>query len=516
MPPFIRHDAPSQRRHYRVTAPISATISGHHYPIANWSLSGFKIDDAQNRLQLYDIVTAYLKIPFHGIDLGFAATAKIVRIDDDKKGVAAEFINLGERERQTLESFAQGIVSGEMEEVDGIIRRLDLPVTPASLKPDAGKQQAPHLAEEKRRKGMRFYKIAGIALALIVLTVLYTNIFQLKVTTAVAMGDNDVIISPTVADITSIAPLNTPISAGTPILTLADQKLDYDIKLAQLRMQDARVEVSRLDAALELEKQRLQAASGIVSKEWSSSADTVRTLKKNLDVKQASLQRIQDLAAQGFASQLVLDKVRGEYLDAERQLNEARQAEAKLAQEFSTVKGGFQVRDQMVVEGIQDTEELRKAAVEKLSIAQAELEFLQDRKIKLAIAAPADGRLVRVFAPQNTSVKYGDPIAVFQKGDRRIIKVFLTQEEALHITPGQKASVYFPYRWWSVDHKVTDIDFYSLTLSQSQGQFQWQNLQNNAFKTVIATLEPISDKETGLMQEIAPGTAATVVFNLLF
>ena len=214
-------------------------------------------------------------------------------------------------------------------------------------------------------------------------------------------------------------------------------------------------------------------------------------------------------------SQITLDKMRSDYLDTERELNVAREEEAKRQQEFLTVNAGFQVRDEAVQPGVHDAEAMRDAAVDHLNNSKAQLTALQERQQHLTLKAPADGQLIRVFTPAGSSAKYGDPVAVFERSGTRQIQAFMTQQEALHVSPGQKANVYLPGHWFSIPAKVSDVDYYSMTLGQARGTLQWQNYQNDQFKTVVVTLEPVSDKAAKAMQQIVPGTASTVVFNLL-
>ncbi|MDE3060483.1 MAG: hypothetical protein KGJ06_05680 [Pseudomonadota bacterium] len=509
-----RYVVPSQRRHWRVTVPIVIAIGGKDYPSMNWSVSGFRVADITKTVRPGDYIDVYVKIPFHGFDVGFDANARVCRYDGHERELAAEFVNLGEREQETLRTFIQGLTTGEMAPIGGIIKKLDLPVTPATLNP------LPNLPEQealyRRQQGMRLYKWAGAALALALATVIYTNVFQMKIDTAMVTGRNTIITSPASGDITYLAAPNTPVAAGQTLAVMTDPHLDYEMQQASLTMQDAGVEADRLTAMLDLEKKRQKAAENIVSKEWGTASDSVDSLRHNLEVKADSVRRIEQLAKEGFVSQIYLDKVRGDYYDTERQLHAARQEEGRRQEELSTVKAGFQVRDSAVQNGILDTEALRQAALEKVSVAQKQLDFMKEQKSRLTIKAPAEGQLVRVFAPGSSAVKYGDPVAIFEQGGAHVVQAFLTQQEALHVAPGKTANVYFASHWWSVPMKVVDVDYYSMTLGQNHGLFQWQNLQNDQFKTVMVTLEPAGDRAAQALGKIAPGTASSVVFSRFF
>jgi len=507
----VKHLAASQRRHYRVNVPFYITINGKEYMTANWSVSGFCITGFNGKAKAGETLDLYVSVPFQGFNIGFVAHAIAVRHDPVCNVLAAEFKNLDSRSRKTLEMFTKGIISGEMEGVDGVIKRLDVPVTPISL----AQEKSPLSPKEeaiKRQKGMHVYTMAGITLAIILMTVIYTNFFQLKVDTAVVMGTNDVINAPTAGTVTYIANINKDIPAGAPIVSITDPKLDYDISLANTQVQNATVESRRLDALLQAERERLVSANGIVSKQWESTSSLVSSLQKDMEAKGVILQKTRDLLAKGLETNATLQRVQSDYMETSRQLDQAKLSEVTLEQQLAAVKGGFQVRDQFVQTGMQDAQALANAAKERLDIARSQLDFLTQRKSSLTITAPADGRVVRVFTPLNSTAKLGDMVAVFERNGKRMIQAFLTQKEALNIIKGQKARVYTPYSWWSIPVRVVDIDYYSLTLHQAQGQFQWQNLLNAAFKTVMVMVEPVDTKNTETINQIAPGTAATVVF----
>jgi multidrug resistance efflux pump len=509
----VKHIVPCQRRHYRLNVPIIIAIDGVDYETANWSISGFKLSKINSRLKPGEIYHIHVKIPFHGFDIGFFAKTRVIRLNKTAHEMAGEFLDLDARKEETLETFAKGIIRGEMAAIGGVIKKLDLPVTPASLNPEP--ILSDERLQEKRRLGVKIYTIGGLALGICAITLIYANFFQLRVDSAFVMGRNDVIVSPAAGYISYMAEPNTPVAAGEPIVTMTDQKLEDAVHEANFKARDAAVELSRLTTMMDLEKKRLAAAIDIVSKERDATTGVVSSLKKNLEVKRVAYSRLQALAAQGYVANAVLDRAQADYLDTEERLNTAIGEQHKREQQFSTIQAGFQIRDETVENGTHDTEEIRRAAEAKLSNAKLELQALKEREGKLAIKAPADGKLVRVFTPKFGSAQYGEPVAIFERNGTRVVQAFLTQQEALNIAVGQEAEVYFPNHWWSVRHRVTDIDFYSLTLNQTRGLFQWQNSQNDTFKTVIVTLEPIGNQALKDMQQVTPGTASKVVFPLI-
>lgn len=498
-----------------MTVPIRVAINDITYYCTDWSICAFKITGIYCDLKPGDTCDAYVTIPFHGFDVGFTAKIRVLRHDRQVHELAAEFVNLDARGENILKTFVQGIVSGDMVNIDGIIKRLDQPVTPVSLANQLSDYVPPDLLAVRRRRGMRLYYTAGVVLAVLLLAILYSNFFQIRVDTAFVMGRNDVIIAPAEGDITYLAPLNQVIPAGAPLLTMYDQRLEDDIRAADFKVRDTSVEVKRLNSVMDTEKKRLTASNAILSDEMNSSMNNVKTLEKSLEAKKRSLALYEKLFKEGYTSRIILDRVQGEYFTIEYQLNLAKQEAERNKTEYSSARSGLEIRNRSVENGINDIASIREAAVERAQLAMQDYDAMMKRKERLTIDAPAEGRLVRAFASQYSASKYGEPLAVFERNGTRVVQAYLTQQEALHLTLGQRANVYFPNHWWSVPHKVTDIDFYSLTLNQTRGLFQWQNFQGDNFKTVVVTLEPIDEKGAQDMRHIASGTASTVVFSLL-
>lgn len=179
MLPEMRYEIASQRRHFRVSAPMRIQIGQHSYHAANWSLVDFKITGYAGTLQPGEETSVRVSIPYQGFEIAFHTNARIVRAEASDGSLIAEFTQLDEREREILEHFVCGLLRGEIEPVEGILRRLDLPVTPAMLKSDAPLTPAQLAAETRaRRIGTVFYAIAGIVLSLVFTAVLYANLFS--------------------------------------------------------------------------------------------------------------------------------------------------------------------------------------------------------------------------------------------------------------------------------------------------------------------------------------------------
>ena len=62
---------------------------------------------------------------------------RVVRNDPADAMFAVQFTEIGERERELMQHFIEELVRGSMSDIEDTIQRIDVPVTPASLEPDA-------------------------------------------------------------------------------------------------------------------------------------------------------------------------------------------------------------------------------------------------------------------------------------------------------------------------------------------------------------------------------------------
>jgi len=134
----VKRERPDQRRHHRITAPLFVDVAGWRVRAADWSLGGLRIVGFPDELPLAgDEIPLHLHLPFQGFDVSFDVMAEVVRSNSDNQSFAVKFTEVGEREGELMSHFIEELVRGSMSDVEDTIQRIDVPVTPASLEPDA-------------------------------------------------------------------------------------------------------------------------------------------------------------------------------------------------------------------------------------------------------------------------------------------------------------------------------------------------------------------------------------------
>jgi multidrug resistance efflux pump len=458
----ILHEAPSQRRTHRLNAPITIVFDAMPYRTIDWSLLDFKIADYYGALEKGQSFSVIIQIPYQGFNVSFQANARVVTNNQHAHTLACEFFDIDERSKEILETFVAGLVRGEMETIKGVIRRMDVPVTPASLKPDIALTEAELKAQDRKRTvGSILYLTAGCLFLAALLTVMYTNIFQIKVETAVMAAPTDILIAPATGEIAKIhVQERQHVKAEENIITVTDPELEQNIERAALHLKETST-VSSHDTAASPETEAIRSS--------------IRALQQSLNVRAAALNRMKQMAAQGLAVRLDYDRTEGEYFQAKAELSKA-------MERLNALK----------------TSGNNPATLS--SIAEGELNLLKDQRARLSIKAPTGGSIIHLMQREGTSVRYGDPVAIFEHSEPHYVEANLTREEALSVAIGDIATVFFPSHNQDADFQVSDIDYASKLVSRRDGMY-------------VMRLIPMEKNKEELIKHISPGTSAVVVFN---
>lgn len=479
MIPGMRHEVASQRRHFRVTAPILIHIGKETCQAVNWSIIDFKIAGYGGSLKAGEETNVHVTIPYQGFDIGFATKARIVRIDPAGQTLIAEFIHMNEREREILENFVSGLLRGEMESIGGILRRMDVPVTPASLKTDHPMTPAEAAAQERKRHiGTLLYIAAGFVFSLALITVLYTNLFQVKVRTAQLSAPTDIIIAPATGSVKHfLIDERADTKKDTALIRFSDPELEQNIERAALRLEELMAGGKEL---------ALAPGSNNDSAEIRAARAAVGSWQANLEVKSAAMNRQRKLLAEGLTNKLAFDKAQSDYFDTQSELNAALQRLGQLTRQSNS-------------------------KLSLLSVTEGEYRMLMQRREGLTVHAPANGRILKTLVRPGSSIRYGDPVAIFQHDAPRYIEAYLTRDEALSVTTGDIAAVHFPSHGITEHYKVEDVDYASQLITRREGHYALE--QAGQMRDVLVRLALDDPNPDEKLKQISPGASAEVIFT---
>jgi multidrug resistance efflux pump len=512
----VKRERPDQRRHHRVTAPLFVRVlgTGHKLRAHDWSLGGLRVDGYPGELpELGNEIGLQITLPFQGFDITFEAEGKVVRRVPAQASFAIEFTKLGERETSLMAHFIEDLVRGMMSPAEDTIQRIDVPITPVSTEPDPNPKNVIKERKIPVRQVMWAAVYAAIGFLVFGYTalVLYSNLFRMEVQTAVvtapiieakAQGDGNL----------PFIRVNTgdKVEAGETTIYFADYDLEKQIDLAKLQIQEREAELTHLlqKRAGELEKMTEYAAVEISDIE--KAKVDVEGLEAEREAAQARLLRIQKLQKEGLATKSQIDEA-NKWLIVARTKLETKKVE--LREQIRIADAGigkhyFNGRE--FVGNLSDLDAGIRLARYQISLSHQAHEALLKHRERLSVKAPFDGKVLELPFPENSAVRKGDVIAVFEQDSARRITAFLTQDEVLKVALGDKASVYFPALDASLRGKVVSIDRTSGFKQEISRRYSWRGAEDRSAEVI---LEFIGGKSSDTAEKVTPGMPVIVLFE---
>lgn len=510
----IRREKSSQRRHHRLAAPLTLRVNDVTYPALDWSLGGFRIAwfEVAN-VTVGDQINVEVELPFQGFEIAFIAAARIVRVMIEEGEIACAFEQLSQRQTDLMNHFISEIVSGNISAVDDTLQRIDSPVTPASLVPDANPAlELPVRRWNRKQLGMSaFYFSLGFALVCYFSLTIYSNFFSMKLESGVVSAPLEQVVSPTDGKIRSVSTtLHQWVPANAALIFVEDPELEEDISFAEIRVERAEIELeqARKSFAVELDK----------ASEYEMFA-TNNVAQKNADLQAAALDlklagkhlsRVNQLVQEKMASDRELDEARAQLAAARRSSDTARIELSQATQALETLRqsGRFFTGERFEGESSNLQHAVQHLTAE-LELARKELIALQAKRERINIAAPTDGRLVELTKRSGSAIRKGEVLGYFEREEARVVEVFLTQSEVLNIALGQKARVYLPAVDKSARATVVSVDRSRAFLDGKAISYNWRGSEERTAKVTLWFEEMT---ESTIRDAYAPGTPAVVLF----
>ena len=494
----VKRERPDQRRHHRVTAPLFVTINGCRRRVDNWSLGGFKVSGLNAELpQPGQHLDIDVELPFQGFQIAFRQSVEIVRCDRDEAMVAGRFIELGEREAELMQHFIEDIVRGAMSSVDDTIQRIDVPVTPASLKPDG----APAHAVPVRRWPVRamvmssIYIVAGLAVIGYTGIVVFANYFNLEVRSAVISAPLEQVKAQADGRVrwTGFRPGDT-IFEGDTVLRLFDNKVEREVDLARLAIEERSNEITYLMRRKVDEIERISAFADVATR----------------DIEQAKLLQ-ESLSAQVKSAQLVYLRTRrlhGDRYDGFIKVANAKRQLVALQKKLASQKVELRTRIKLaeknlgkrhftgnnLVGDLQSITAQIQRAEGALKLERQRYELARMQRERLAVKAPFTGTLLNLPHVNNGHVKAGETIALFERNGEREITAFLTQSEVLDVAYDTDAQIYVPATGEVAAARIVNIDrtmgFFKQASKRSPIRLQWREDKERTARVTLAFNDP--------------------------
>lgn len=181
----MKYSIHSQRRHVRLAAPILVKISGELYEVEDWSIGGFALSDPLPNLQQGDHIECLLIFQVESGYFSLELDSCCVRNDDK---IAFKFNDIPDNKAEIISYFAQSLLTGEVAEIDGVMRRLERPFS-SQLEPEMPKERSWKQAISKTVTTFIVITLAAAGLFLSG-TAIYNNVIRIEISEAMLIRKN--------------------------------------------------------------------------------------------------------------------------------------------------------------------------------------------------------------------------------------------------------------------------------------------------------------------------------------
>ena len=513
----VRRERPDQRRHHRVTAPLFVVVDGVRVRAADWSLGGLRVVQFPGEIPDVGAELALgMTLPFQGFDDSFDAKASVVRNDPDEAMFAVQFTQLGERERELMQHFIEELVRGSMSDVEDTIQRIDVPVTPASLEPDANpKAKIPVRRWPVKTAVMSaFYLMLGLCILGFTGLLMYTNFYRMEIQTAVVAAPVEHVESQIDGKLLwrNLTP-GDQVKAGEVVLQLNDNQIEREIELADIAVREQQNKLAYLKRRQADELERVQSFATIETKNIEQGKLEVQSIRAELYASEQEFKRYSILNRQGWTTDARREQSEKLFTTLKKSLE---RAQVELTARIELAEQNFGKRmynGNDVVGTLGDIEAQVRQAELEVALFRDKKQALVHHKDRLAVRAPFDGTLLELPRVNESSVRKGDTIAIIEQRNRRHILAYLTQDEINKIGLGDEAMVFFPALNETHTARVFRIDRTSGFVREQDQRFNpgysWRGPTDRSAKVLLALEDKriLADRDT-----YRSGLPAVVVF----
>lgn len=515
----VKRERPDQRRHHRVTAPLFVGVDGARLRATNWSLGGVQLEGYPGDLPSPGTEKKFqLTLPFQGFDVSFDVKAEVVRAGGEKKAVALRFTEIGERERELMQHFIEELVRGSMSDVEDTIQRIDVPVTPAKLEPDAKNFPANVPVRRWPMKTLvvsSIYGFAGFAIFGYAGLLGYTNFFRMEIQTAVISAPIETVVAQADGQIawTNIKP-GDEVKAGDVVVNVVDNQLEREIDLADIEVQERKAQLGFLKRRHTDELDKLRGFATVEMKNVKQSKVELEGFRDQLTVAELQYERLKGLADKGFTTETKLDEARKQVISLTTQL-ESRRIELESRVELADQNIGKRLYNGVNLVGdASEIEDKVHLAEHEILLAEQKAQSYVKQRQRAAVTSPFDGTVLDLPRVDKGSVRKGDTIAVIEQRRDRHVVAFLNQDEILKVGIGDEALVFLPALGETVKGRVTQIDRTSGFVAEQRERqmpgYQWRGAHDRSAKIIIDFEEPQKVED---FDRYRTGLPAIVVFE---
>lgn len=509
----VRRERPSQRLHHRVNAPIKIEMPEGIFKAEDWSLGGFRVEGASHTLKVGDIIPIVIHIPFQGFRICYETEVEVCRVFEDTRAIACSFVDLDERARDIMEHFIDELVRGSITVFEDTLLRIDTPVTPVSTKPDPNPmEEVPvHRWPLKQIFLTGFYFCAGILVLGYAYTVFTANFLRMEISSAMVTAPIEPILATADGKIENvIVKPGESILTNTALFVIENAKVEERIEMAKIKVERETMELVSRQKLLAAERSKSIDYRTMMLTKMEKANAKVRSLERQMTLLQTRVTRLRNLQGEGLTTRTKVEKAKAEYAQMKGDFEEAL-AEKRESQMFlESVKEGRVINGNKINNRLLELQAEVDLSWDRIMLAKDELMALQRHKERLTLAAPSNGRVVKIIKGRGSSVKSGESIGLFERSEARRIRAYLTQAEILQVGLGDTALVYFPALDQTIRAIVVDVDRTGGFINERKATYEWTDAKA---RNAVVTLEFVDLPLKQIRRRFLPGMPAIVNFK---
>lgn len=481
----IKREAPSQRRHYRISLPAAVIIDNVRYNTKDWSLGGFCIDEFNGNATVGDNLQIKFVLNFNGYEISINNVIKVVRISADKHTLAGQFTNMSDRETDLLNYFINSFVHGEISSIDDTINRLETPVTPVSAISSKSTDVSDITVRKTNIRRIVYssiYLIMGSLLMFFLIIVLYGRFFRIDIESAVLTLPIEPIVAQDYGRLKEIyIQEGTNVIIGQALFSIEDDTITWELESNRLRLSAIENELKNANVRKSQELEKLAAYKKITQHKLAEATDLVAALTLQTKSAENELNRTKALFQTKVVSKQVIDEIYAQYANVKGELDKAN-SELEIAKESvnSVQKGNFYDGDRLVGDLAQITADI-DYITKRVDLARQELNMHKQRASRLIYKAPYSGRVLKIFKSTGNTIKKGESLVLLEHSDSVLrVDAFLTQDEIVYVKLDDKVKVAVPALDRIYQAVVVSIDRTSGFINEIQGHYQWRGTEDKS------------------------------------
>ncbi len=414
-------DAPSRSLHKRDLFPLQVEIEGRIYDVPKWNMDYFKAVEFPHQINIKNPFKAKLIIRFKSFNIQFETAASQINYNPAKKELIAHFESIPEEHRELLGYFSEALETGDMVNIDNVLRRVDMPVTPPSTQ----------LAEVENKKSFFFkrflfstvYILLGASLIAFSLSSLQRKLSEVEVNYAFFSKPLVSVQSLYQGSIEEVfVSEGNTIVVGQSLVSLTAQEDSNNMVFQDHESQQLliKAELSKKKndvVSLGIYQRKVEAAQAALSAALSTQQIKCNVRYESEIDRRTPLKRNAECNATN-------DKVTSAKIRLSLEKQQLQNAHQKRSRNKSTV--------------LALSNKLKKLQSD-IETSKQELSVEQNKKILKSLVA---GNVISVLDEHHQYITRGQSIALIQpENSQELIEAYVTQQQALELKVGDKAWV---------------------------------------------------------------------------